>query len=101
MNDTLHRWMRSATTAEQQALADAATRGSLNSLEQMAGGHRGCSASKAGLIETASAPITKLSKGRLPRILRTDLCGACRLCPHAAKALGMAAVASDFERIKE
>ena len=101
MSDTLHAWLRAATTAEQKELADATTKGSVNYLEQLAGGHRGCSAAKAGLIEDAAAPITKRSKGRLPRILRTDLSPACRRCPYAAKCLGLAAAASDFERIDE
>ena len=101
MSATLHTWLKAASIDEQQALADAATNGSINMLFQYGLGNRRPSALKAGQIEAAAEPITRKSKGRLPRILRTDLTAACRECPYARKCLGQAAVASDFEPVKD
>lgn len=80
-------WLRAATPDERKLLADKAgtTVGMLN---QYAGGHRECSAARAGMIETASTAMSKASKGRLQVLLRTDLVPACRACPYAAKCLG-------------
>jgi hypothetical protein len=100
VSEALRTWLRAATVEERQELADAAASGSINSLEQYAGGHRQCSAEKAIAIEQAAAPITKRSKGRLPRVLRTDLSAACRGCEFARRCLGQAADASDFEPLK-
>lgn len=100
MIDTLHTWLLAASRDEQQQLADAATNGSVNALFQYALGHRNPSAEKAGLIETAAEPISRRSKGRLPRILRTDLSAACRECPYARRCLGVSASAGDFEPLK-
>lgn len=88
-------WMAAATPEEQTLLAVNAgtTRGHLY---QLAGGHRQASAVMAGKIEAATAEMHKHSKGRLPRVVRTDLCEACRSCQYAAKCLGQRAVVSDF-----
>ena len=88
-------WMAAATTDEQLTLAQyiTTTRGQLY---QLAGGHRQASAEMAGRIETATEVMHKHSKGRLPRVYRTDLCDACRSCQYAAKCLGSRAVVSDF-----
>lgn len=88
-------WMSAATIAEQELLAEkvGTTRGMLF---QYAGGHRNASADTAGKIEAVSAEMHKASKGRLPKIVRTDLCLACRSCQYAAKCLGERAVVSEF-----
>ena len=88
-------WMATATADEQETLAKrvGTTRGQLY---QLAGGHRQASADMAGRIESATAEIAKASRGRLPRVYRTDLCEACRGCQYAAKCLGSRAVVSDF-----
>ena len=100
MNDTLKRWMQAATPAEWQELADAVGT-SPGTLDQYAGRHRAPSTERAIAIERAAAPITKRSKGRLPRLLRTDMSTACSGCEFARKCLGMAAVASEFDAVKE
>jgi len=88
-------FMAAATSDEQTLLSQRAgtTRGHLY---QLAGGHRQASAELAGRIEAATAAMHKASKGRLPAIVRTDLCEACRACQYAAKCLGERAVVSDF-----
>lgn len=93
-------WMASATADEQEALARrvGTTRGNLY---QYAGGHRDASASRAGAIELATAEMNKASKGRLPKVYRTDLCNACQRCAYAAKCLGSRAVVSEFPIVDE
>ena len=93
-------WMRLATPAERETLAERSgtTVGMLN---QYAGGHRECSAAKAGAIESASKVMSKASKGRLPILWRTDLVSACRTCPYAIKCLGDRAMASEFPIVDE
>lgn len=88
-------WMAAATPDEQALLAERAgtTKGHLY---QLAGGHRQASAELAGRIEAAAAQMHKASKGRLPLVVRTDLCAACRSCQYAAKCLGERAVVSEF-----
>lgn len=88
-------WMAAATPDEQQLLAKRAgtTRAHLY---QLAGGHRQASSAMAGRIEAATLQMHKASKGRLPQVVRTDLCEACRACQYAAKCLGERAVVSEF-----
>jgi len=88
-------WMSAATPDEQITLAKyvGTSRGHLY---QLSGGHRQASAVMAGKIEAATAEMYKHSKGRLPKVYRTDLCEACRGCQYAAKCLGSRAVVSDF-----
>lgn len=88
-------WMSAATVDEQNLLAQrvGTTRGMLF---QYAGGHRQASAIVAGKIEAVTGEMHKASKGRLPKIVRTDLCEACRACQYAAKCLGERAVVSEF-----
>lgn len=93
-------WMSAATPDEQILLAQKAGT-SRGMLFQLAGGHRQCSADLAGRIESASAAMAKASKGRLPKIVRTDICAACRVCQYAAKCLGERAVVSDFPIVDE
>ena len=88
-------WMSAATVDEQETLAArvGTTRGMLY---QYAGGHRTASADRAGAIERATAEMHKASKGRLPRVYRTDLAEACLQCEYARKCLGSQAVVSEF-----
>jgi hypothetical protein len=88
-------WMAAATPDEQELLAERAgtTRGQLY---QLASGHRQASAAMAGRIEAATADMARASRGRLPRIYRTDLAQACRECSYAARCLGERAVVSEF-----
>lgn len=91
----LKAFMAAATVEEQQLLAERAgtTRGQLY---QLSGEHRQPSADLAGRIEAAACAMARVSKGRLPEVLRVDLCEACRSCPHAAKSLGARAVIAEF-----
>lgn len=88
-------WMAAATVDEQELLAErvGTTRGMLY---QYAGGHRTASAERAGAIERATAEMHKASKGRLPKIYRTDLSEACLQCEYAQKCLKGQAVVSEF-----
>lgn len=85
-NAIMRNWMQSATAEEQAALA-------LNSgssrpyLYKLARGERTASAELAGAIEQAAKGLRAKSKGRLPRLLRTDLCPACAGCPFAKRCL--------------
>ena len=88
-------WMAAATVDEQVTLAErvGTTRGMLY---QYAGGHRTASAERAGAIERATAEMHKASKGRLPKIYRTDLSEACLQCEYAQRCLKGQAVISEF-----
>ena len=90
-----------AATADEQALLAANAGTTRGHLYQLAGSHRQASAIMAGKIEGATAEMHKHSKGRLPRVYRTDLCEACRGCQYAAKCLGSRAVVSDFPIVNE
>lgn len=93
-------WMAAATTDEQELLAAkvGTTRGTLY---QYAGGHRKASAERAGAIERASAEMHRASKGRLPRIYRTDLSEACLGCEYAQRCLKSQAIVSEFPIVDE
>lgn len=91
----LKAWMQAATPDEQEVLAEAVGT-SRQMLYQYAGGHREVSAGRAGQIEAATKAMARASRGRLPAILRTDLCEACRGCAYAQRCLGQRAVASEF-----
>lgn len=88
-------WMHAATVAEQKELARRAgtTKGQLH---QLGGGHRLASSGMAGRIEAASLEMHRESKGRLPKVFRTDLSEDCRACQYAARCLGQRAVISEF-----
>lgn len=88
-------WMAAATADEQKLLAERVGT-TVGMLRQYSGGHRQCSAETAGKIEAVTATMHKASKGRLPKIVRTDICQACRACQYAAKCLGERAVVSEF-----
>lgn len=88
-------WMAAATVDEQELLAArvGTTRGMLY---QYAGGHRTASAERAGAIEQVTAEMHRASKGRLPRIYRTDLAEACLHCEYAQRCLKGQVVVSEF-----
>ena len=77
-------WLRAATTDEQAVLATEA-RTSRQYLYHIAGGFRTPSADVAGRIETAAAKLRRVSKGRLPKLTRADICPACEQCPYIKK----------------
>ena len=87
MRSPLHIWMSLASADEQTALAERVGT-SRATLYQYASGHRQCSAERAGEIERVSAEMVRSSKGRLPRLYRTDLADACANCEYARKCLG-------------
>jgi hypothetical protein len=87
----MKQWLSAATADERRALAQRAIT-SEGQLYQLAGGHRQASSDLAGRIEAVSLEMHKATKGRLPKLLRTDLCEACRQCQYAAKCLGEAQV---------
>lgn len=91
-------WMQAASTEQQFELAKRAQTSRMY-LYHLAGGFRDASAELAQRIEKASAEMHKESRGKLPRIYRTDLNAACRGCDFALKCLGPRAVASEFEFI--
>lgn len=88
-------WMSAATRPEQELLADSAGT-TVGMLYQLSGGYRQASADLAGRLEAAAAVMHKQSKGRLPTLVRTDMCNACRACPYAQRVLGERAVVSEF-----
>lgn len=88
-------WMLASTSVERDLLAEKVGT-TIGQLYQLSGGHRQASAEMAGRIESATEVMHKHSKGRLPRVYRTDLCDACRSCQYASKCLGSRAVVSDF-----
>lgn len=96
----MKQWMRLATPEEQMLLAHNAgtTRAYLYHLS--AGEETTYKREpKPGLaiaIERETAAMHKASKGRLPRVYRTDLVEACASCEFALKCLGPAAVRADF-----
>lgn len=94
-------WLRAATSAEQDLLAERAGT-SAAYLRHLAAPDskaykRQPSTALAAAIERESKAMHKASKGRLPEVLRTDLVEACRECPYARKCLGERAVVSEFQ----
>ena len=86
----LKTWMRVATTAEQQALADGAktTRTYLYHLASDTKSYaREPSPDLARRLEGAAIPINAKNP-LLPRLLRVDLNTQCRECDFALKCLG-------------
>lgn len=100
----LYAWMRLATTEEQEELAAGAGTSRLY-LYQLASDNpavtREASPDLAKRLELAAEPIRKRSKGRLPKLLRTDLNSACRACEFAQRCLGRDAVASEFRIVTD
>lgn len=92
--------MAAATVAEQELLASqvGTTRATLY---QYATGHRTASPERAGEIERVSMDMHRASKGRLPKIYRTDLAPTCLRCEYAQRCLGGRAVVSEFPIVQE
>ena len=55
----------------------------------------------ASAIERVTAEMHKASKGRLPKVYRTDLVSACRECEFAKRCLGENALRADFPVVTE
>lgn len=93
-------WMRAATPEEQDLLASRV--GTTRSyLYHLAGDFRSASPELARQIEAVTSEMHKASRGRLPRIYRTDLAAACAGCDFAHKCLGSAAVRAEFPLVSE
>lgn len=84
VNKPMREWMDAATVEEQTALAKAADT-SRKYLYKLATGERTAQAELAGRLEQAAADIRRVSKKRLPLLLRSHLCPACAGCPYAAR----------------
>lgn len=97
----LQHWMRLASAQEQQTLARAIGT-SRGMLYHYSSGHRNPSAERGILIERETARMHRASKGRLPRLYRTDLVAACRACEYAERCLGSSVVtSSEFASIRD
>ena len=94
-------WMRVASKAEQEQLAQAVgtTRAYLYALSAADGAdyRREPKPALARNIEHATAAMHKSTKGRLPLVYRTDLVTACRECEFAQRCL--AATSAEFPAI--
>lgn len=84
-------WMRRATPDERELMAYAVGT-SPGTLDQYAGEHRQPSAERGREIEQVALEMHEHTKGRLPKLYRTDLVQACRNCEFARTCLGDAAV---------
>lgn len=79
-------WMTLATTAQQEQLA-ALLGSSRATLYQYSNLERGVSATRAIALEKATTKMAKITKGRLPVVLRTETSEACGQCEFAKKCL--------------
>jgi len=64
-------------------------------------GHRNFSPEKAAEIERATKVMARASRGRLPRLYRTDLAAACANCEYAQKCLGSTAMRAEFPLVDD
>jgi DNA-binding transcriptional regulator YdaS (Cro superfamily) len=99
-SNAMHQWMTQATVEEQQALADAVGT-SRGLLYQVSGGRRSFSSGKAGAIERETAAMHLATRGRLPKLYRTDLSVACAGCAYAQQCLGPVATRADFPVLED
>lgn len=88
----LKAWLRAATPAEHEILAQRAGT-SKQYLFHLAAGEetsykREPKAALAAAIERETIAMAKASKGRLPVVYRTDVNSTCRQCEFARKCLG-------------
>lgn len=88
----LKTWLRAATAAEREQMAQRAGT-SVQYLHHLAAGEetnykREPKPALAAAIERETIAMAKASKGRLPTVYRTDLVSACRACSFAVKCLG-------------
>lgn len=101
----LRQWMAAATPEEQQLLAQrvGTKRMYLYHLAAPPDSkyHREPDPKLAAAIERETALMHAASKGRLPRVYRTDLVEACAQCEFARQCLGTAAVRADFPIVRE
>jgi hypothetical protein len=90
-SSALRSWMKAATTAEQTALAAAVgtSRMYLYALSNPdAAYYRQPSVGLSIAIEEGTEHLAKMSNGRLPVVLRTDLNEHCRWCRFARACIG-------------
>ena len=85
-------WLNAATVAERELLASRVGTSSQYLFHVAVNDDKAYRREpKIGLaagIERETKAMNKVSKGRLPIVLRTDLVSGCRACPYAQKALG-------------
>lgn len=99
--NTMKAWLKAATPAEQDLLAQRAgtSRAYLFHLGAGEGTNykREPKVSLAAAIERETKAMARVSKGRLPVVYRTDLNSGCRACDFARRCLGEDVVtASEF-----
>lgn len=98
--NAIKQWMRLSTTEEQEELARLAhtSRAYLYHLSANADRPyaREPQPKLAIALEEATTILYARTKGRLPKVYRTDLVSSCRNCAFAQRCLGPAAVRSDF-----
>lgn len=80
-NEKLIKWLNSASTLEQDALAHTAGT-SRQYLYHIASGFRKASAEMGAAIEKASNKLRASSRKRLPKLTRKDICEVCARCPY-------------------
>lgn len=96
----LKTWLRAATPAERDTLAERVGTSS-QYLNHLAAGEdtnyrREAKPALAAAIERETQAMAKASAGRLPVVWRTDLNGTCRNCSFAQECLGDVATRSEF-----
>ena len=105
MSTMLSLWMRRATTAQQQELADAlgTSRAYLYHLAASPDKRyaREPAPALAARIEDETARMHDATDGALPRLYRSDMNSACRQCQFAARCLGSIVNRSDFDVVAD
>lgn len=101
----LKAWLRAATAAEQNALAEAVGTSLLYlrhlSADETKNYHREAKPALAAALERETLAMSKASGGRLPVVYRTDLNSTCRQCSFAIKCLGeQVTTAGEFKAIE-
>jgi hypothetical protein len=94
-------WMQAATAEQQNDLASRAGT-SRNYLYHLSADSdkkyaRDAEPGLAARIEQAALAMSKETRGKLPKVYRTDLNATCRGCDFASKCLGPIAVRSQFD----
>lgn len=84
MSKQLNKWMKAASTAEQEQLAKLAGT-SRDYLYHLACGNRQADSDLAGRIEQAAIKISKSAKRKLPKLTRKHISPACAKCPYNNK----------------
>lgn len=92
--NALTEWMRRADSTQQKDLADRVGT-SKAYLYQVSGGFRNASPELAAKIEEATEAMS--NEANLPRVYRTDICGACSKCRFAHELLGEVVSRNDFD----